>query len=465
MFDKDMKTLVGLLGGKDNIIKVGHCISRLRFVLKDDSLAEGGEIEKLDSVAGFFVSGGTTQVIIGTEVKKAFKELIAVIGEDKAGTLGDIKVDGANKQGFFARFMLIFPGVFMPVIPAIAASGLLLGLKNLLNTPGVFNPTQSFVDLYPQLADIVSYIGVFAETAFAYLPVLIGWSGAVYFGASPIIGIVLGLLLVSTSLVNGWDAVPGSYEFWNIFGVMIPKVGYQGSVLPMLVSVFLLSKVEQFFDRWVPKSMAFVFVPMLALFVTGTLAFTVVGPITRVIGDGLGHFMLMIQAKAPLLGGFLIGLTMQPIVITGMHHTYTAINLQLYGQGVGSYLFPIEALSDWSHTIATFMTMFYLRNNKKMKNLAFSAAVTNAFGISEPAMFGVTLRYKWPFLAAILSTGIWGAFVSVSGVKSPGGGLSSMLSFLSVYPQDVPTYLIAQIGVVVTTAVLVVVFSKFTKYE
>lgn len=463
IFSEDMAKLVEYLGGTDNIIKATHCISRLRLVLKDETLIDQEKIEQLDSVVGFFKSAGTVQAIIGIEVPKAFKSLIAIIGENKKGSLGDITVQGAAKVGWWARFMLIFPGVFMPIIPAIATSGLLLGMKNILSTPGVFDPTMSFVELHPQFSDLVGYIGMFAEVAFSNLPVLIGWSGAVYFGSSPIMGIVLGLLLVNTSLVNGWSAVPGAYGYFEILNVRIPQVGYQGSVLPTLVSIYLMSKIEKFFDKYIPVSIKFIFVPMLTLFVTGTLAFTIVGPIARQIGDGIAYVMITLQSTYPIIGGFLIGFTMMPIVITGMHHTYTAINMQLYGSGVGSYLFPIEALADWNHTIVTFASMFYI-SNKKMKNLAFSAAMTNAFGISEPAIFGVTLRLKWPFIASIISTGIWGAFVSANKVISPGGGIGSLLSFLSVDTLDIPIYLVAQIGSIITAVTLVYIFNKIFKF-
>lgn len=462
-FKEDMIKLTEYIGGKDNIVKVSHCISRLRIVLKDDTIPDTKAIENLDSVMGVFKVGGTFQVIIGTEVQKAYNDFIEVIGEDKKGSLSDVKVEGLQKQGIWVRFMQIFPGIFMPIIPAIASCGLLLGFKNLLGASGIFAADKSFVELFPQLADLFYYFGMFADIAFAYLPVLIGWSGAVYFKSSPVMGIVLGLLLVNTNLINGWDAVPGAIEYFNIFGIQIPKVGYQGSVLPMVASIYLMSRIEKLFDKVIPSVLKFVFVPMLTLLVTGTLAFIIVGPITRVIGNGLGSSMLFIHEKFPIIGGFLIGATMQPIVITGMHHTYTAINMQLYGSGVGSFMFPIEALSDWNHTIVTFMSIFVIKN-AKMKRLAFSSAVTNAFGISEPAMFGVTLRLKWPFLASIISTGIWGAFVSFFQVKSPGGGLSSMLSFLSVYPVNIPIYLVAQIGSIITASMLVFLFNKIFKF-
>ena len=145
--------------------------------------------------------------------------------------------------------MQIFPGIFMPIKPAIASCGLLLGFKNLLGASGIFAADKSFVELFPQLADLFYYFGMFTDIAFAYLPVLIGWSGAVYFKSSPVMGIVLGLLLVNTNLINGWDAVPGAIEYFNIFGIQIPKVGYQGSVLPMVASIYLMSRIEKLFDK------------------------------------------------------------------------------------------------------------------------------------------------------------------------------------------------------------------------
>ncbi len=223
-FKEDMIKLTEYIGGKDNIVKVSHCISRLRIVLKDDTIPDTKAIENLDSVMGVFKVGGTFQVIIGTEVQKAYNDFIEVIGEDKKGSLSDVKVEGLQKQGIWVRFMQIFPGIFMPIIPAIASCGLLLGFKNLLGASGIFAADKSFVELFPQLADLFYYFGMFADIAFAYLPVLIGWSGAVYFKSSPVMGIVLGLLLVNTNLINGWDAVPGAIEYFNIFGIQIPKV-------------------------------------------------------------------------------------------------------------------------------------------------------------------------------------------------------------------------------------------------
>ena len=447
------KDIIQLVGGEENIQQITHCISRLRFILKDESLVDIKKIKELEIVKGVFSASGVFQIVIGANVPKVFKELIQHIDPSKMSSVKDVTDGGAKSLNFAAKILRMFPAVFMPIIPGIVISGLLLGINNLINLPGLFSADQSLLQLYPQMGDMAGYIGIFASTAFIFLPALVGWSGATYFGGSPLLGIILGLILVHPDLANGWGfgslALENKIPIWTLFGIDIPKVGYQGSVLPALVAVYVMCIIEKWLRKHVPDVIQLLVVPITTIFVTGTLSFLFIGPITREIGNGLVMGTTWIYEQAPLVGGFLIGSTFAPLVVTGMHHTWLAVNLQMLAQTGETFLWPIQALSDLSQGVAA-LSMYVLFKNKKMKGIAISSAISAMSGITEPAMFGITLRYRYALLMAMLGAGVGGAFITVMGVTSPAIGVSGLPSFISITTDKIPVYIV---GMLITSTI------------
>ncbi|PNH94780.1 sucrose-specific PTS transporter subunit IIBC [Vibrio diazotrophicus] len=442
------KQLLDHLGGKANIQALAHCATRLRLALKDDALIDEAAIESLEGVKGQFKVAGQYQIIFGSGiVNQVYAEMAKLTGMTEMST-SDVASAGADKQNIVQRAVKGLSDIFVPIIPAIVAGGLLMGLFNVLTAQGLFIDGQSLIDANPGLADLASMINTFANAPFVYLPVLLAFSASRKFGGNPFLGAALGMLMVHPDLLNGWGfgsaSVSGTVPTWNILGLEIQKVGYQGSVLPVLVSAFILAKVENGLRKFIPSVLDNLLTPMLAIFITGFLTFTLVGPITRDVGFMLGDGLNWLYDSAGFVGGALFGFIYAPFVITGMHHSFIAIETQLLADIAvtgGTFIFPIAAMSNVAQGAAALAVGFSTKDIK-LKGIAVPSGITALLGITEPAMFGVNLKLRYPFIAAITGAAVSSAFITLFNVKAQALGAAGLPGIISISPDKISYYVV-----------------------
>lgn len=454
------KALLKQLGGKENLQALAHCATRLRLALKDDAMVDEKAIESLDGVKGQFKVAGQYQIIFGSGiVNQVYAELARLTGMTDMST-ADVANTGAQKQNIVQRAVKGLSDIFVPIIPAIVAGGLLMGVFNLLTAKGLFLDQISLIDAYPGLADLANMLNTFANAPFVYLPVLLAFSASKKFGGNPFLGAALGMLMVHPDLLNGWGfgsaSVSGTVPTWNIFGFTIEKVGYQGSVLPVLVSAFILAKVENGLRKIVPSVLDNLLTPMLAIFITGFLTFTLVGPVTRDIGFLLGDGLNWLYDSAGFLGGALFGFIYAPFVITGMHHSFIAIETQLLTDIAvtgGTFIFPIAAMSNIAQGAAALAVGFSTRETKT-KGIALPSGVTALLGITEPAMFGVNLKLRYPFIAAIIGSAVASAWITLFNVKAQALGAAGLPGIISISPGYIGYFVVGMLISFAVTFVL-----------
>lgn len=471
-YRKTAEEVLQYIGGKDNIEQAAHCVTRLRIALKDESKIDNDKLQSVSLVKGAFHNAGIFQVVIGPgDVDRVYAELITLAGM-KESTVADVKDSGNQKLNPAQKFVKIFSDVFMPILPAIVTAGLLMGINNLLGAKDLFFDGKNLLDVYPNLGGLWDLINMMANTAFVFLPALVGWSATKRFGGSPILGIVMGLMLVHPALLNAWDygkAATGlegqKIEYFNILGLFqIEKVGYQGQILPVLVAVFVLSKVEIFLKKHVPNAIQLLVVPITTIVVTGVLALGIIGPVTRHIGDLLTVGLVGVYETVPVVGAVLFGALYAPLVITGMHHMFIAIDLQLIAQHGGTFIWPMIALSNIAQGSAA-LAMFWISKNQNDKSMASTSAISAYFGITEPAMFGVNLRNKFPFYAAIIGSAVAAIFITLNGVLAPAIGIGGLPAFISIIPKSIPMFIVGMIIAVVIPFTLTWLFAKRVKQK
>ncbi|TJZ67658.1 PTS trehalose transporter subunit IIBC [Bacillus amyloliquefaciens] len=439
-FNRAARQIAEAVGGIENIEAATHCVTRLRFALIDETKVNQKMLDAIDIVKGSFAVNGQFQVVIGQgTVNKVYAELVKETGIGEASK-DDVKKAAAQNMNPLQRAVKTLADIFIPILPAIVTAGLLMGLNNILTAEGIFYSAKSIVQVYPQWADLANMINLIAGTAFAFLPALIGWSAVKRFGGSPLLGIVLGLMLVHPDLLNAWGygaaEQSGDIPVWNLFGLEVQKVGYQGQVLPILLASYLLAKLELFLTKRTPEGIQLLVVAPVTLLVIGFLSFVIIGPITFAIGNALTAGLIAVFGQFSAIGGLLYGGLYSALVITGMHHTFLAVDLQLIGSKLGgTFLWPMLALSNIAQGSAA-LAMMLITKDKKQRGLSLTAGISAYLGITEPAIFGVNLRYKFPFVIAMISSGIAGMFISVKGVLASSvgvGGVPGIFSIMSRY--------------------------------
>jgi len=449
------------LGGSGNLEQAAHCVTRLRLALKDPSRVKSSALNQVDLVKGSFFTGGLFQVVIGPgEVEKVYAALREQTGL-AAATIADVKKKGADKTNAMQRLVRVFSDVFMPILPALIIAGLLMGVNNLMGAKGMFIEGKTLLEAYPNLDGLWSLINLMANTSFVFLPALVGWSAAKRFGGSEILGIVLGLMLVHPDLLNAWNygkAVAGldgqSLPYFDIFGwFKIEKVGYQGQILPILMAAYVMSVIEKWLRARVPNAIQLLVVPITTIVVTGVLALAIIGPVTRHLGILITEGVVTLFDLAPMLGGAIFGLLYAPLVITGMHHMFLAVDLQLISTQGGTFIWPMIVMSNLAQGSAA-LAVFYMTRNARDKSMASTSAVSAYFGITEPAMFGVNLRFKFPFYAALLGSALGSIFLSLNKVQASAIGVGGLPGFISIVPSAIPMFVIGMVIAIVVPFVL-----------
>ncbi|MGX7264627.1 sucrose-specific PTS transporter subunit IIBC [Enterococcus crotali] len=443
--------------GKDNIQAAAHCATRLRLVLKDSSKVDQKALDNNDAVKGTFEANDQFQIIIGAgDVNNVYDELIKITNVKEAST-ADLKAVASNgkKNNPIMAFIKVLSDIFVPIVPALVAGGLLMALNNVLTAQDLFGP-QSVVELFPNVKDFASIINLLASAPFAFLPILVGFSATKRFGGNPYLGAAMAMAMVMPDLVNGYGVAnaiaDGSMPYWHIFGMDVAQAGYQGSVLPVLAVSWILASLEKFFHKRIPNAFDFTFTPMLAIIITGFLTFIVVGPMMRIVSDGLTNGLVWLYDTTGALGLGVFGLFYSPIVITGLHQSFPAIETTLLADVArtgGSFIFPVASMANVGQGAATLAIML-LTKNKKQKSLATSASISAMLGITEPAIFGVNLKLKFPFICGMIASAVACLFIGAFHVLSVAMGPASVIGFISIAPKSISYFMI---GIVISICV------------
>ncbi|WP_195972640.1 PTS trehalose transporter subunit IIBC [Clostridium thermobutyricum] len=445
-FEDDVKEILEAVGGENNVSMATHCITRLRFILKDEGKVNELKLKNIGLVKGNFSANGQFQVIIGPgTVDRAYDYLLSITNI-KGVSKSEAKDEAAKKLNPIQLAIKTLSDIFIPILPAIVTAGLLLGLNNILAGQGIFYANKSLIQVYPAWAGFAEMVNVIANTSFTFLTALVGWSAAKKFGGNPLLGIVLGLILVNPALLNAYSygqaVAKHAVPTWSLFGHAFQKIGYQGQVLPVLVSTYIMVKIEKFMNKIVPDSFKLLLVAPIALLVTGLLSFIIIGPVTFAIGNAMSAGFVYLFKNYALFAGLLFGFTYAIIVITGMHNTFLVVDFQLLASPLhGALLWPMVALSNITQGSGA-LAMFFLSKDKKTKGLGATAGITAYLGVTEPAMYGVTLRYKWPYLACLISSACASAYIAVHGVLATSIGVGGLPAFLSIFPKFWSVYFI-----------------------
>ena len=405
------KKVIDALGGRENVNSVAHCATRLRVMVKDEGKINKEVIENLEKVQGAFFNSGQYQIIFGTgTVNKMYDEVVAL--GLPTSSKDDMKAEAAKQGNWFQRAIRTFGDVFVPIIPVIVATGLFMGVRGLLTALGMTLP-----------ADVTTYTQILTDTAFIILPGLVVWSTFRVFGGNPAVGIVLGMMLVSGSLPNAWAvASGGEVTAMNFFG-FIPVVGLQGSVLPAFIIGVVGAKFEKAVRKVVPDVIDLLVTPFVTLLVMSILGLFVIGPVFHVVEN---YILLGTKALLSLpfgLGGFLIGGVHQLIVVSGVHHIFNLLEVQLLA---ADHANPFNAIITAAMTAqgAATVAVGVKTKNPKLKTLAFPAALSAFLGITEPAIFGVNLRFRKPFFLSLIAGAIGGGLASILGLAGTGSGIT-----------------------------------------
>ena len=405
------KKVIEALGGRENVNSVAHCATRLRVMVKDEAKINKDAIENLEKVQGAFFNSGQYQIIFGTgTVNKMYDEVVAL--GLPTSTKAEMKAEAAKQGNWFQRAIRTFGDVFVPIIPVIVATGLFMGVRGLLTALGMTLPQ-----------DVTTYTQILTDTAFIILPGLVVWSTFRVFGGNPAVGIVLGMMLVSGSLPNAWAVASGGEVTAMQFFGFIPVVGLQGSVLPAFIIGVVGAKFEKAVRKVVPDVLDLLVTPFVTLLVMSILGLFIIGPVFHVVEN---YILLGTKALLNLpfgLGGFLIGGVHQLIVVSGVHHIFNLLEVQLLA---ADHANPFNAIITAAMTAqgAATVAVGVKTKNPKLKTLAFPAALSAFLGITEPAIFGVNLRFRKPFFLSLIAGAVGGGLASILGLAGTGNGIT-----------------------------------------
>ncbi|WLD70537.1 glucose PTS transporter subunit IIA [Actinomyces massiliensis] len=460
------KDILTYVGGPGNIDAAAHCATRLRLVLNDVRRVDQKALDKDPDLKGTFTAGGMFQIIVGPgDVDFVFSEMVAK-GDVKEVSKDEAREAGAKKGNPASILIKTIADIFVPILPALIAGGMMMALNNVLTAEGLFG-SQSLVQRWPRLGDYANLINMISSGAFAFLPILVGYSSAKRFGGNVYLGAAMGAAMVSTSLlpassmsdetarVNFWNyqaTISNSADHWTLFGMHIDKIGYQSMVIPVLCVTWILSVIEKWLHKRLSGTTDFLLTPLTTLLLTGFLAFVVIGPITREMSNWITDGLAWTYNTLGAIGGAFLGMTYSPIVVTGLHQSFPAVELPLIAEmnngGPGSFIFPIASMANVAQGAAALAVSFKTRD-AKMKALAGAGGASAVVGITEPAIFGVNLRLRWPFFIGIGVASLGGAAVALLHIHSQALGAAGFMGFASIVPQDIPKYLFLEATVFV----------------
>lgn len=444
---------------------------RLRLVLKDESIIDVDKLSDVEVVKGHFSNSGQFQIIIGSgTVDEVYKEIVILAGITETSK-EEVKKKADEKLNPLQVLVKTLVNLFVPILPALIASGLLMGINNVLTSQDLFIQGKSIIEAYPQIADLARLINTFANAAYVFLPVLIAFSATKLFGGNPYLGAVIGMIMVHPDLLNGYGygsaVLEGTIPTWNIFGLSIESVGYQGTVLPVIASSYILAKVENLLRKIIPEFLDNLLTPLFSVFITGLATFMIVGPIMRGAGDIITNVLMWIYNTLGFGGGGLLGFIYAPLTMTGMHHSILPVEMQLFANIAvtgGSFFLAIASCNNVAQGAAA-LSSIITSKDKKLKGIALTSGISSLLGITEPAMFGVNLKLKTPFYAAMIGSAVGSAYSVFANVLNVSPGPTGIIGFVTIRPENILSFFIS-IGIAfIVSFLLTLVLSKKSRIK
>lgn len=455
---QDVARLIELVGGEGNIASVTHCLTRLRFVLNHPDQADKAGLEALSMVKGCFTNAGQFQVVIGTEVDQVYKMLLEQTGK-QAASKEDAKIAARQNMSVLERGISHLAEIFVPLLPAIITGGLILGFRNVIGDIRMFDG-KTLTEISQFWASVHAFLWLIGEAIFFFLPVGVCWSTVKKLGGTPILGITLGVTLVSPQLMNAYLIGKQVPEVWDFGLFAIEKVGYQAQVIPAILAGVMLAFIENNLRRIVPSYLYLVVVPFVSIIVSVVLAHAFIGPFGRVIGDGVAFAAkVAMTGDFAVIGSTLFGFLYAPLVITGIHHTTNAVDLQLMQELGGTPIWPLIALSNIAQASAV-VGIIIISKKQGERDISVPAAISAYLGVTEPAMYGINLKYKFPMLSAMTGSALAAAVCGSAGVMANGIGVGGLPGILSIQPQYWSIYLLAMLIAIVVPVSLTLVMYK-----
>jgi PTS system trehalose-specific IIC component len=440
---QDVDNLLALIGGGDNIASVIHCVTRLRFVLHHPQNADLKAIETLPMVKRCFVAAGQLQVVIGTDVGDYFTLLTATTAQPRQNK-AQLKTAALKNMGRVERIIGHFAEIFFPLLPALISGGLILGFRNVIGDIPL-SDGKTLAQSAPLWKTLYDFLWLLGEAIFFFLPVGICWSTVKKMGATPILGIILGITLVSPQLMNAYQLGQQTPELWQFGWFSVQKVGYQAQVIPAILAAIVLAGIENYLKNIVPASLYLVLVPVITLLLAVFLAHTLIGPFGRMIGDVVAGAVkqVMTGSFAPF-GAALFGFLYAPLVVTGVHQTTLAIDMQMIQNTGGTPVWPLIALSNIAQASAV-LGIFIITRKVNEREISGPATISAFLGVTEPAMYGINLKYRFPMLCAMTGSALAALICGLNGVMANGIGVGGLPGILSIKPACWGIYTLAML--------------------
>jgi len=458
---QDVLDIIKWVGGSNNIASVTHCLTRLRFVLNETTKANVENLESIRLVKGCFTNAGQFQVVIGTDVDLIYKLLIEITG-NKEVSKAETKNAARKNMNILERGISHLAEIFVPILPAIITGGLILGFRNVIGDIKIFDG-HTLIQISPFWDGVYSFLWLIGEAIFFFLPVGVCWSTVKKLGGTPILGITLGITLVSPQLMNAYLIGQQTPEVWNFGWFTIAKVGYQAQVIPAMLAGIALAFIENGFKKIIPSYLYLVVVPFFSLIISVVLAHAFIGPFGRMLGNGVASV-----AKAAMTGDFAVvgsmifGFLYAPLVITGIHHTTNAVDLQLMQDLGGTPIWPLIALSNIAQA-SSVIGIIIISKKSGERDISVPAAISAYLGVTEPAMYGINLKYKFPMLCAMVGSALSAGVCGMAGVMANGIGVGGLPGILSIQPQFWGVYFIAMVIAIVVPVVLTILCYRRAK--
>ncbi|WEV45710.1 PTS transporter subunit EIIC [Streptococcaceae bacterium ESL0687] len=464
-YKKIAEKVLAEVGGKSNITSVTHCVTRLRLILKDNDKVDYDALESIEGVKGVIFNSGQVQIIFGAgAVNQAYDEFVKLTGV-KEVSLSQMKDEGVSNSGNkLQQGFKIFSDIFIPIIPAFIGAAMILGLRSLITTPGIFGMEGTLADKSVFLNDLASFFGIIATT-FDYLPVLIMYSATKRFGGNPILGLLVGFVMIHPGLANRNDLASGALtpDSWHLFGLSVPMVGFQGGVFPAILTSWFLAKVEKLTSKYSPQALSYILVPTLTIILANLALFLVFGPLGNFVGAVLGGIIDFLYMKMGVFGAFVFAAALQPLTVTGTQHAIQGIEANLIATTGFNYIQPIWSVSIIAQGGGCIGMYLLFKKKSKDREIALSSFVPTLVGITEPAIFAVNLKYSIvPFVCSFIGAGFGGVVMKIFDVKAIGQGLT-VLPGLTIANPVLP-YILGNLVAFTLPIIFILSYDKYKQF-